>query len=776
MSKRKVVAGGYEESSDGGDDESVLVLESTTKRPKPVPYAPPRLSTVPKAATGPFQLPRSQTPSLRGSAPPGSATSSTSNSMLPSKPLTSTSHAGTSLQNNWAVLDAVGLPRGVAPDLELVDNASRRPSVDAEVGLKSEGKKSNSAADSSSIPTKPTQARSNISLERLLNELQGGFETFVASSNEQHKRTNETLARLLDAINHWTPTGNTAFTQAPGGTFSTGFTSDAKPYHSNPVASPDLIEIVFKVLSESRNRVGKKKGGSEDNSLKEHARTTFYRMLGISAAKEIHPYFEDEHGEPDTLPVQFVDPETKYCQPYPHWKASLAKQTAWIPTYILRFRSTVPNDRSDLSTMLRGLSDEQIVVLLSDGPFKTAQTAWRDMKKADEELEAMRSNARKYQRTERKATMRGRYIKTISTLQGPEWEYLYHPGYMSQDESDDEGGLVTKRPDHRSQWETNLYQAIRIAHFNKAGAQPGPYSYPPSIKVEVVKRSIPHLERGTGTSKVTVRIALCGISKSWRENHQAELTKYAHLINTKATVKPDIAAFLSSNPMPNDNNSDNTNGNNFNNGDNVDDQWRAPGIGIELGGDKDGSGASEDEGGYEGEGEDKGGGMGKGKGKNESRWDGTIEDRVEMAIDPQLLAPPMNNNVIPGQGPRPPPFVQQNVLVFNAARPLPTFPGATFQAPSQSAESLPALESAYNSQFLGHDPQMPPPPPLYREPSLASIGAATNVKAPKAPTGQKNSAGSQLEPDAAQGASLEGGAPPKKRRGRPRGSKNKNNE
>jgi hypothetical protein len=84
------------------------------------------------------------------------------------------------------------------------------------------------------------------------------------------------------------------------------------------------------------------------------------------AAKSVRPYFEDEHGEPDTLPAQFVDPDTNYCQPYPHWKASLTKQVAWVPTYILRFRSTVPKDRSELSSVLHGLSDEQIVVLLHD--------------------------------------------------------------------------------------------------------------------------------------------------------------------------------------------------------------------------------------------------------------------------------------------------------------------------------------------------------------------------------------------------------------------------
>lgn len=192
-------------------------------------------------------------------------------------------------------------------------------------------------------------------------------------------------------------------------------------------------------------------------------------MLGIQAAKEIRPYFEDRYGEPDTLPEQFIDPETGYCQPYPHWKAQLIKQVAWIPTYVLRFRSTILNDQSELSNRLRSLSDEQIIILLSDGPFKSAQTAWRDMKKSDDELEVMRSCARRYQRVERvrnvdlgnyvfihmrsqKSVVRAGYIKTIPSLQGSEWDFLSHPGYMSPDESDDERGLVTQRPEHRAQW------------------------------------------------------------------------------------------------------------------------------------------------------------------------------------------------------------------------------------------------------------------------------------------------------------------------------------
>ncbi|KAG8679880.1 hypothetical protein FRC11_003192 [Ceratobasidium sp. 423] len=129
------------------------------------------------------------------------------------------------------------------------------------------------------------------------------------------------------------------------------------------------------------NAAIRQKCDTEDNSIKEHVRSTFYRMLGIVAAKDVRPYFKDEHGELDTPPAQFMDPGW-YCQPFPHWRAPLAKQVAWDP-YIERFRLAIPNDDSELSNKLRSLTDEQIIVLLNDGPFKLGQTAWRDMKKIE---------------------------------------------------------------------------------------------------------------------------------------------------------------------------------------------------------------------------------------------------------------------------------------------------------------------------------------------------------------------------------------------------------
>ncbi|KAB5587473.1 hypothetical protein CTheo_9089 [Ceratobasidium theobromae] len=145
--------------------------------------------------------------------------------------------------------------------------------------------------------------------------------------------------------------------------------------------------------------------------------------------------------------------------------------------------------------------------------------------------------------------MRGEHIKKIPSLQSPDWDYLSHPGYMSHDESDGEGGLVIKRPVHRAHWETNLYEAIRVAEFKKAKARPGSsVSGLTPRRVELVKRPIPHLERGVGSGRFVVRIAACGVSKGWKEDNPEEYRRYTHLINLRVSSRPNIIQFLADNP------------------------------------------------------------------------------------------------------------------------------------------------------------------------------------------------------------------------------------
>ncbi|KAG9120485.1 hypothetical protein FRC07_004010 [Ceratobasidium sp. 392] len=257
-----------------------------------------------------------------------------------------------------------------------------------------------------------------------------------------------------------------------------------------------------------------------NNSCKEHPRRVFYCMLGIQAAQHVWAFFEDAYSQPDTLPVQFRDPNTGFIQPYPHWLAPLTRQVAWIPTYISRFKAMIPNDQTALSKTLRDLSDKQIIILLYDGPFKTACAAWRLSKKTEEEMRQMQSETRRYQRGKRKVAMRSRYIQNIPALQSPEWGFLYHSGYMSLDESNNEGNLLTKIPSTCSQWNH-----------------------------QIVNAPIPHLERGTGSAKVSVCVAEGAISKSWRASHSDYVARFAHLINASETCKPNVLDFLERHPL-----------------------------------------------------------------------------------------------------------------------------------------------------------------------------------------------------------------------------------
>jgi hypothetical protein len=109
--------------------------------------------------------------------------------------------------------------------------------------------------------------RSNCLLERQVNELKATVEDYKSSSNEQHRRTDEKLTRLLEVVSQLAPIESRSST--PGlFTPATAAVADTKSYLVNPLPTPELISIVSKVVSEARSRVGKKKSSAEDNSLK----------------------------------------------------------------------------------------------------------------------------------------------------------------------------------------------------------------------------------------------------------------------------------------------------------------------------------------------------------------------------------------------------------------------------------------------------------------------------------------------------------------------------
>lgn len=117
------------------------------------------------------------------------------------------------------------------------------------------------------LPQRVGQARSNLSLERQFNELKSTFEDFRNASIERERRANGKLDQLLEVVNRLEPNGSLG--SAPGQHAPTApAIPEAKNYLANPLPTTELVAIISKVVSEARNRVGKKRGGPEDNSIK----------------------------------------------------------------------------------------------------------------------------------------------------------------------------------------------------------------------------------------------------------------------------------------------------------------------------------------------------------------------------------------------------------------------------------------------------------------------------------------------------------------------------
>ncbi|KAG9119635.1 hypothetical protein FRC07_005263 [Ceratobasidium sp. 392] len=704
------MASGYIDSSNNETNSAAGAVKT-----KSTPYAPPRLTASAKPSLSSFKLPASN-PLARGSVPPTSR--NVSKSSTSSRP---------------------------TPAPENPSSARSTPGVQQGPTLNSRGSTAEPSVFTSNMSGKPgldKAFRPSLMLERQVNEMTSTLEEYISAAAERSQEIQSTLSAVLATIARLE--AQVSSTQANVGVTPVVGTPPPPPPPagpstsvdiSNPPVTPKIVELVAKVVSEARSRVGKKKGGMDDNSCKEHARRVFYCMLGIQAAQHVRAFFEDAHGQPDTLPVQFRDPDTGFIQPYPHWLAPLTRQVAWIPTYISWFKAMIPNDQTALSKTLRDLSDEQIIILLCDGPFKTACAAWRLSKKTEEEMRQMRSETRRYQRGERKVAVRSRYIQNIPALQSPEWGFLYHSGYMSLDESNDEGNLLTKIPSTRSQWVTNLYRAIHVAEHVRSNGKFGPPQ-----NHQIVDAPIPHLERGTGSAKVIVRVAECAISKSWRASHSDDVARFAHLINASETCKPNILDFLERHPLSllDCNEDKNLIKEEENLKTDMEEDapiWKetAP---IEYDGDEESGMILET--------------MELGRSKASEPETGPAEE--DIPIDPWLLGEPTHSDGPLAHHESSPPPIEEVVemLTHSIDEPhhpyMPPPPPASGMLPPPPAPGMP--------------PPMPPPPPL-----PSSFVANPNQTAM---TPQTNATGaSQAEGE------VSSGAPVKKRRGRPPGSKNK---
>lgn len=88
----------------------------------------------------------------------------------------------------------------------------------------------------------------------------------------------------------------------------------------------------------------------------------------------------------------------------------------------------------------------------------------------------------------------------------------------------------------------------------EAMSRPGICPRPPKRRIKRVHRSLPRLTEEGG--KNIVRIAACGINKSWRATYNEKYTLNTHLINTNVSTNPDIGAFLNQYPALEDDDSD----------------------------------------------------------------------------------------------------------------------------------------------------------------------------------------------------------------------------
>ncbi|KAG8792011.1 hypothetical protein FRC12_007538 [Ceratobasidium sp. 428] len=193
------------------------------------------------------------------------------------------------------------------------------------------------------------------------------------------------------------------------------------------------------------------------------------------------------------------------------------------------------------------MTDEDIIARLNDGVYRSAKAEWSKTHKSkgEEHVETACIKAKRNARMERKAANRTTHRDSIPGLQGPEWHFLFHKDIMSPEVSDEEGSRRVKDPGWRAQWMTNVLRAMDVASVEQAKNQRG-FCPPPRRVRMTVSTPIPVLK---DSSKKTVRIPICALSRKWRKENP-EALKAPHIHPTFDTP-PDIDDFLNAHPLDN---------------------------------------------------------------------------------------------------------------------------------------------------------------------------------------------------------------------------------
>jgi hypothetical protein len=114
-------------------------------------------------------------------------------------------------------------------------------------------------------PHKTSGQHSTLALERQINEMADTIEKYTSASEQRQKATDDTLTQILATMDRLASANQSTALHTP---FTSPAPAETKPYLSNPTPTSELTTIVFKVVSEARSRVGKRKGGADDNSCK----------------------------------------------------------------------------------------------------------------------------------------------------------------------------------------------------------------------------------------------------------------------------------------------------------------------------------------------------------------------------------------------------------------------------------------------------------------------------------------------------------------------------
>ncbi|CUA74598.1 hypothetical protein RSOLAG22IIIB_11343 [Rhizoctonia solani] len=528
MTKRKL-ASGYEISSDESSNELKAPPPKKSKQ-----FQPPRLSlstsNVNKTKTHTFNFPTPSTNATPSTAQPKAVTDA------------SQSRAGGSTSMPTPP-DRPGVPRAPIPSLS-DDEAAVSPTVAkgknrAPAPVVLEGESSSDEKDQvphTSIPSGSGAGSSRRLLEQHMNEMSTQLQSIDAQAKQNHREIKEEFGTLKQSIEEL----RVLFITKAVPSNPTDDKPAAQPVSAsgkrmtNPRPTKEFSDLVIKVATEYRSRVGHKETGNA-----RHARKAWDDVTMLNGKPAPHPSFVDSNGNDDYFPKAFADPITGYRQPFPNYDKPMDQQTAWVPTVYERFVSTVPHDNGSVSTMLRGLSDEQILILIHDGPFSTARGNWGKRGKLGNKDE-QNSHARREKRSERICEARSLRREEVPALMGAEWDWVYHPGMMSRHVSDDEGNITVERNEGRAQWLTNFYEANDLAS-RRRSVKPN---------VVLVAPSIPKLRtrRGGKVTKKLLPIGLCGFSKKFRRENSELFESSEDLLNTRLSTPPDISAFLAKYP------------------------------------------------------------------------------------------------------------------------------------------------------------------------------------------------------------------------------------